>query len=135
MRCCALLYACCQGKPHYLPFRQSWTLTHLWYVHQTFAQHLHIFAPRVSNTCNSFPPTLLTKLAGMSLTWSCHNYKNVVLSLKLMFRLRACTEDIANFALFAEAFAANSYKWMFWLELRRRNKQSLNSGDEFPNTC
>ena len=50
-----------------------------------------------------------------------------------MFRLCAYTEDIANFALFAEAFAANSYKWMFWLELRRRNKQSLNSGDEFPN--
>ena len=52
-----------------------------------------------------------------------------------MFRLRACTEDIANFALFAEAFAANSYLWMIWLEQRRRNKQPLNSGDEFPNTA
>ena len=60
-------------------------------------------------------------------------YKMLFFLLKLMFRLRACTEDIANFALFAEAFAANSYKWMFWLELGRRNKQSLNSGDEFPN--
>ena len=54
--------------------------------------------------------------------------------LKLMFRLRACTEEIPNFALFAEAFDANSYLWMFWLEQRRRNKQPLNSGDEFPNS-
>ena len=90
------------------------------------------FILRVSYSCNSFPPTVLTKLAGMSLgQLVMSTYKMMFYLLKLMFRLRACTEDIANFALFAEA---NSYLWMFWLELRRRNKQPLNSGDEFPNT-
>ena len=95
---------CCQGKPHYLTFRQGWKLTHLWYVQFNFCTVFVHHAPRVSNSCNSFPPTLLTKLAGMSLGHLVMStYKILFFLLKLMFRLRACTEEIAYFALFAEA--------------------------------
>ena len=105
---------CCQGKPHYLTFRQGWKLTHLWYVQFNFCTVFVHHAPRVSNSCNSFPPTLLTKLAGMSLGHLVmSNYKILFFLLKLMFRLRACTEEIAYFALFAEALPQTALRISF----------------------